>query len=117
MFHQLFDYSSFEQCILTYRDGAKSVHHTYRFVSEKVKEEWVNAVRCAKLRLGEAAVTSDCLMRLLSPLKKFLSCLLNKSAHLMYPYYALHQMHCYGWFDIILNLCCTHPFKVTPDHQ
>ena len=42
--------------LLTCSDGSKTAHHTYRFPSEKVKEEWINAVRYAKLRLGEKDV-------------------------------------------------------------
>ena len=35
------------------RDGSKLVHHIYVFESERQKQDWLNALRYAKLRISK----------------------------------------------------------------
>ena len=37
----------------TFRDDSGQFHHTYMFQSEKVKRDWLNTLRCAKLQMSK----------------------------------------------------------------
>ena len=36
-----------------FRDDSGQFHHTYMFQSEKVKRDWLNTLRCAKLQMSK----------------------------------------------------------------